>query len=55
MAKRRLDCVATAMQQYEWQLSRWTVDLVIHPKAVDGRISSLLQCAGVHGETTILQ
>ena len=56
MAKRRLDCVAAAMQQHQRQLSRWTADFVIHPKAVDGRVSSLLECAGVHGrETTILQ
>src|SRR6266545_8048819 len=56
MAKRCLDSVAAAMQQHQRQLSRIrrTVDFIIHPKAVDRRVSSLLECAGVHGgETTI--
>jgi hypothetical protein len=57
MAKRRLNCVA-AMQQYQRKLSRIrrTVHLVIHPKAIDGRVFGLSECAGMHGgETTILQ
>jgi hypothetical protein len=32
------------------------VDFVIHPNAVDGRVSTPLECAGMHGnEITILQ
>src|SRR4029453_16357960 len=57
MAKRGFDSVTATMQQHQGQLSwiRRAVDFVIHPKAVDGRVSSLLRCAGVHGaggETT---
>ena len=58
MAKRCLDSVAAAMQQYQRKLSRIrrTVHLVIHPKPVDGGVSSLSDGAGMHGgETTILQ
>jgi len=56
MAKRCLDGVAAAMQQNQRQLPRWTVDFVIHPEAVDGRVSTPLECAGMHGsEITVLQ
>src|SRR4029453_1195895 len=60
MAKRGFDSVTATMQQHQGQLSwiRRAVDFVIHPKAVDGRVSSRLECAGVHGaggETTTEQ
>jgi len=50
VAERRLDRIATAVQQHQWRLSRIgrAVDFVIQLEAIDGRISGLGGRGGVH-------
>jgi hypothetical protein len=48
LTERSLDCVTAPMQQNQRYGTRRPVNFVVHPKAVDGRISGLIGHRGVH-------